>query len=96
MAAGLDMETMVEVLNASSGQNTAIRDKFPQHMATGRYASGFTNSLMAKDVRLYLDSVAELDGPSEIGTAMAALWERFAAAEPGADFTRVFPFIRDS
>lgn len=96
VTAGLDMVTMLEVLNASSGQNTASRDKFPQQVATGRYAAGFSNSLMAKDVRLYLDSVAELGGPSGIGRQMAALWERFAAAEPGADFTRVFSFIQGS
>ena len=26
---GLDMQTMLDVLNVSSGQNTATRDKFP-------------------------------------------------------------------
>jgi hypothetical protein len=23
----------------------------------------------------------------------ARLWERFAAAEPGVDFTRIYPFV---
>lgn len=92
--AGLDIDTMLEVLNASSGQNTASRDKFPQEVATGRYAAGFTNSLMAKDVQLYRAAVAELGGPAEIGDLIGSLWDRFAAAEPGADFTRVFPFLR--
>lgn len=93
VSAGLDMGTMLEVLNKSSGQNTATRDKFPDHVRTGRFAAGFTNSLMAKDVRLYLDAVAQLGGPAEIGKPIVALWERFAAAEPGTDFTRVFPFL---
>jgi 3-hydroxyisobutyrate dehydrogenase len=90
---GLDMGAMLEVLNAASGQSAATSDKFPNHVLTGRYAAGFTNSLMAKDVQLYLGAVAERGGPSSIGAVTASLWERFAAAEPGADFTRIFPFI---
>ena len=92
-ALGLDMATMVEVLNASSGNNTATSDKFPNHVITGRYASGFANSLMAKDVRLYLAEVDEQGGPTTIGAVTAAIWERFAAAEPGVDFTRIYPFV---
>ncbi len=93
LSVGLDMATMLEVLDASSGQSAATRDKFPNHVLTGRYASGFTNSLMAKDVRLYLDEVAERDGVASIGAVTAAVWERFAATEPGADFTRIYPFV---
>ncbi|GAA2401821.1 3-hydroxyisobutyrate dehydrogenase [Actinomadura vinacea] len=93
VAAGLDMGTMLEVLNGASGQSAASRDKFPDHVLTGRYASGFTNSLMLKDVRLYLDAVREQDGPASIGSVTTSLWEGFAAAEPGADFTRIFPFV---
>jgi len=93
-ARGLDMATMVEVLNASSGNNTATSDKFPNHVITGRYASGFANSLMAKDVNLYLAAVEEQGGPATVGVVTAGIWDRFAAAEPGADFTRIYPFLR--
>jgi 3-hydroxyisobutyrate dehydrogenase len=92
-ALGLDMATMVEVLNASSGNNTATSDKFPNHVITGRYASGFANSLMAKDVRLYLAAVEEQGGPATFGALVAEVWDRFAAAEPGADFTRIYPYV---
>jgi 3-hydroxyisobutyrate dehydrogenase len=94
VAAGLDMATMLEVLNASSGRSAASTDKFPTQMLTGRYAAGFSNSLMAKDVRLYRAAVADLGGPDEIGTLIGALWDQFAEAEPGADFTRVFPYVQ--
>jgi len=92
---GLEMATMLEVLNSSSGRNGATEDKFPNHVLTGRYASGFANSLMAKDVRLYLNAVDELGRRNAIGSATGSVWERFAAAEPGADFTRIFPFVED-
>jgi 3-hydroxyisobutyrate dehydrogenase-like beta-hydroxyacid dehydrogenase len=92
---GLEMATMLEVLNASSGQSTATRDKFPDHVLTGRYASGFSNALMAKDVQLYLGAVEAGGGSTAIGSATAAVWARFAAAEPGVDFTRIYPFVED-
>jgi 3-hydroxyisobutyrate dehydrogenase len=91
---GLDMATMLDVLDASSGRNTATSDKFPNHVLTGRYASGFANTLMAKDLRLYAEAVAEQGGPSSVGAVTIEVWERFAAAEPGVDFTRIFPFVR--
>jgi 3-hydroxyisobutyrate dehydrogenase-like beta-hydroxyacid dehydrogenase len=94
--AGLSMDTMLEVLNAASGQSAATSDKFPNHVLTGRYAAGFANHLMAKDVDLYLDAVAEQHGPRELGGVVAALWRRFADGEPGADFTRIYPFTQGS
>ena len=90
---GLDPATMIEVLEASSGRNTATGDKFPNHVLPGTYDSGFANSLMAKDLRLYLEAVAHAGGPSMLGDVTAGVWDRFAAAEPGADFTRIFPFV---
>jgi 3-hydroxyisobutyrate dehydrogenase len=93
-SAGLDMATMLEVLNGASGRSAATADKFPEHVLTGRYASGFTSSLMAKDVRLYLQAVEEQGGERAVGAVTASIWERFAAEEPGADFTRIYPFVQ--
>jgi 3-hydroxyisobutyrate dehydrogenase len=93
LSVGLDMATMLEVLDASSGRSGATDDKFPNHVLTGTYAAGFANSLMAKDLRLYLGAVEAQGAPGELGQVTAGVWERFAAAEPGADFTRIFPFV---
>jgi 3-hydroxyisobutyrate dehydrogenase-like beta-hydroxyacid dehydrogenase len=90
---GLDLATMLEVLDASSGQSAATRDKFPNHVLTERYAAGFSNSLMDKDVHLYLQEVEARGGAREIGEVTAAIWSRFATEDPGADFTRIYPFV---
>ncbi len=87
---GLEMETMLEVLAASSGRNGAVTDKFPSEVLSGRYASGFSNLLMRKDLRLYLDAAG---AGTEIGVAAAMVWERFATQEPGVDFTRIYPYV---
>ena len=93
VAEGLDMATMLDVLNGASGRSAASSDKFPNHVLTGRYASGFSNSLMAKDVQLYLDAVADQDGPNRVGAVTAAVWGAFATHDPGVDFTRIYPFV---
>jgi 3-hydroxyisobutyrate dehydrogenase-like beta-hydroxyacid dehydrogenase len=93
VGAGLEMATMLEVLNGSSGRSAATEDKFANHVLTGRYASGFTSSLMAKDVQLYLDATREQQGPATIGAVTAAVWDDFARREPGVDFTRIYPFV---
>lgn len=90
---GLDMATVLDVLNASSGRNSATADKFPNEVLTGRYDAGFSNTLMAKDLRLYEVAVATTGSPSTVGQVTAALWRRFADAQPDADFTRIYPFI---
>jgi 3-hydroxyisobutyrate dehydrogenase-like beta-hydroxyacid dehydrogenase len=94
--AGLEMRTMLEVLNASSGRSSATSDKFPEHVLSGRYASGFSNSLMAKDVELYLAAVRERGCPSALGELTRSIWRRFAAAQPDVDFTRIYPFVEGS
>jgi 3-hydroxyisobutyrate dehydrogenase-like beta-hydroxyacid dehydrogenase len=94
VSVGLDMELVLEVLNASSGQSQATSDKFPNHILTGRYSAGFANTLMAKDLRLYLEAAGgRPDASRTIGAVTASVWERFAEAEPGADFTRIYPFV---
>jgi 3-hydroxyisobutyrate dehydrogenase len=92
VAEGLDMATMLDVLNGASGRSAASSDKFPNHVLSGRYGSGFTNSLMAKDVQLYLRAVTEQAGAATIGAVTAAVWDAFATQDPGVDFTRIYPF----
>jgi 3-hydroxyisobutyrate dehydrogenase-like beta-hydroxyacid dehydrogenase len=93
VSVGVEMATVLEVLNSASGQSAASLDKFPKHVLTGRYGSGFSNSLMSKDIQLYLSAVEAEGGPEEFGALTAAVWKRFADEEPGVDFTRIYPFV---
>ena len=51
---------------------------------------------MAKDVRLYLSAVEEVSGPRSMDAVTASAWEDFDRSQPGADFTRIFPFVENS
>lgn len=63
-AAGLDLTILLDVLNNSSGVNFATLNRFPK-IITGDYLEGgLTNSLMLKDVTLYVELLARLGVPS--------------------------------
>ncbi|MDX1514948.1 MAG: NAD(P)-dependent oxidoreductase, partial [Gammaproteobacteria bacterium] len=53
---GLDMKTMLEVLNVSTGRNTATSDKFVNRVLTETYDAGFLAKLLYKDIRLYREA----------------------------------------
>ncbi|AQA01649.1 3-hydroxyisobutyrate dehydrogenase [Mycobacterium sp. MS1601] len=58
--ANLDLETVLDVINASSGVNFASLNRFPKIIHGDYLEGGLTNTLMLKDVALYLDLVARL------------------------------------
>lgn len=93
LAQGLEMKTILDVVNVSTGQNTASRDKFPERILTGSYDAGFATALFAKDLKLYLECVARAGAPAEIGAVVERLWREADIAMPGSDFTRIHQFI---
>lgn len=59
-AAGLDLAMVLDVFNASSGVNFATLNRFPK-IITGDYLEGgLSNSLMLKDVTLYVELLGQL------------------------------------
>ncbi len=49
---GIDPGVMIDVLNSSTGRSQASEVKFPRHILTGRFDSGFAFDLMLKDLRI--------------------------------------------
>lgn len=94
-AEGLDMATMVDVLNVSTGRNSATSDKFPNRVMTGTYDAGFHTRLMTKDVKLFLESVHGAGTANVVATAIGQVWEAADAAMPGSDFTEIWKFVAE-
>jgi len=59
--AGLELHTLLDVLNSSSGVNFATLNRFPRIVDGDYLEGGLTGNLMLKDIRLYADLVRELD-----------------------------------
>ena len=49
-AFGLDPALMTDIFNHSAGRNSTTENKIRQHVLSGAFGSGFSLSLMAKDV----------------------------------------------
>ena len=74
---GLDPETMIDVMNASSGRSFNTEHVVKEHVLTGRYGTGFALGLLAKDVGI----AATLAGAAEVDAPLARLVSRrFAEA----------------
>jgi 3-hydroxyisobutyrate dehydrogenase len=58
--AGLDLEVILEVFNKSSGVNFATINRFPKIIKGDYLKGGLTNTLMMKDVTLYVDLLSQL------------------------------------
>ncbi|HEX6658720.1 MAG TPA: NAD(P)-dependent oxidoreductase [Ilumatobacter sp.] len=93
VAEGLDMRVILDVLNVSTGRNSASADKFPNRIMTGSYDAGFHTRLMAKDVRLFLDSVARTGTAATVAESVSDVWQRADAAMPDSDFTQIWEFV---
>jgi 3-hydroxyisobutyrate dehydrogenase-like beta-hydroxyacid dehydrogenase len=88
--AGLDPELMLDVINVSSGRNTASAEKFPKHVLTRGFDFGFSAGLALKDVRMCLEEAAALGVPMTVGREVRELLEKTAAAYgPDSDCTGI-------
>jgi 3-hydroxyisobutyrate dehydrogenase len=94
-AFGLGLPTMLDVINVSTGRNSATDDKFPNRVLTGSYDTGFFTRLMAKDVRLFNSVAAEAGTAHDVSAAIGAVWDAFEAAMPGSDFSEIWKFVSE-
>jgi 3-hydroxyisobutyrate dehydrogenase-like beta-hydroxyacid dehydrogenase len=86
--AGLDPTTMLDVINAGSGRNTATADKFPRCVVPRRFDFGFTTALLYKDIKLCLDEAEALGVPMIVGNAVRQMMGiGKATMGPDADIT---------
>jgi 3-hydroxyisobutyrate dehydrogenase len=73
--AGLDLDRLLDVLNASSGVNFATLNRFPKIIHGDYLEGGLTGELMAKDLRLYLQYMAAIGVPTFSGPGCLAAFE---------------------
>ncbi|MCR6735155.1 MAG: NAD(P)-dependent oxidoreductase [Afipia sp.] len=91
---GLAPDTIIDVLNASTGKNNSTDVKMKQFVISESFASGFSLALMAKDLRIAADlsKIVGVD-PSNAET-IAKLWESARESlDKGADHTAIYRFI---
>jgi 3-hydroxyisobutyrate dehydrogenase len=91
---GVEPETLVDVLNASTGKNNSTEVKLKQFVISEKYDSGFFLGLMAKDIRTAQQLARQLGVTVPFGEKCADLWD--AAAHklgPDADHTAIHRYL---
>lgn len=94
---GIDLETLVDVLNVSTGRNNSTEVKLKPHVLTGSFASGFALSLMAKDLRTAADLGQALGHPRPGIDGQASLWaQALERLGQGADHTEIYRYLEQT
>ena len=87
---GIDPATLLAVFNAGSGRNQATETKYEKFVLSRTFDSGFTASLMRKDIGIALDLARSEGVPTLVGDTVGALWNGAVdCLGEGADQTEV-------
>jgi 3-hydroxyisobutyrate dehydrogenase-like beta-hydroxyacid dehydrogenase len=93
---GVDAKTMIDIINVSSGRNSASQDKFPKAVLTRSFDFGFATGLSYKDVRLCVDEAESMGVPMVLGSVvrqmLAVTQAKFGA---DSDFTSIAKVIEE-
>ena len=94
--AGLDPKVLLDIINVSSGRNTATMDKFPRAVLPRTFDYAFSTGLAYKDVRLYVDEAEAIGVPMLVGAAVSQMMA-VTNAKYGADsdFTVVAKLLEE-
>ena len=94
---GLDLDIVVDVINASTGMNHATQNKFKQRVFSRSFDSGFALDLMVKDLDIALSLARETRTPVPFSAQAREIW---AAAglnlEDGQDHTGLVRWLEQT
>ncbi|GAC1428105.1 MAG: NAD(P)-dependent oxidoreductase [Burkholderiaceae bacterium] len=94
-AFGLDPAAMVDVFNSSTGKNNTTENKVKQFMLSGKFNSGFSLGLMAKDLGIAVGLGKSLGQTMDLGEEVLQIWRTAdAALGKGADHTALYRYLK--
>jgi 3-hydroxyisobutyrate dehydrogenase-like beta-hydroxyacid dehydrogenase len=85
----MEFDRMIEVLNASTGRNSATQDKWPRAVLPRTFDFGFATGLCLKNVRLCQQEAQDLGVSPQVGAASCSTFS--SARWPATAPTRTLP-----
>ena len=94
--AGINPRVMLDIINLSTGRNSASQDKFPRAVLPGTFDFGFATGLSYKDVRVCVDESETLGVPM-VGGALIRQILAITNSKygPDSDFTSMAKLVED-
>jgi 3-hydroxyisobutyrate dehydrogenase-like beta-hydroxyacid dehydrogenase len=94
--AGVAPETLLEVINAGNGRSYSTEVKFPNFILDRSFDDGFALGLMVKDLKIALETAAEMGHPMFSGSAISQLWQAaFARGHGPEGHTSIYAFLEN-
>jgi 3-hydroxyisobutyrate dehydrogenase-like beta-hydroxyacid dehydrogenase len=90
--AGLDPETMLDVINNGSGQNTATSNKVPRHILPRSFDFGGSLSVVLKDIGVFIDHAAAFGIATPVSDLVRRAYQ--TAIQDGSDKEDITTVIR--
>jgi 3-hydroxyisobutyrate dehydrogenase len=87
---GLDVPTVLDAINTSSGRSGSTENKWPNYIVPRTFDSGFSLRLMLKDIRIALGLATAAGTPATLSALAVDQWSQAASALPEtADHTEI-------
>lgn len=94
--AGVAPETLLEVINAGNGRSYSTEVKFPNFILNRSFDDGFALGLMVKDLKIALETAAEMGHPMFSGSAISQIWQAaFARGHGPEGHTSIYAFLEN-
>jgi len=91
---GLDAETMLDVINVSSGRSFISTDKVPQCVLPRTFPPRFATELLLKDMKLGVDEALANEAPLWMMTsALQFISEAITETDPAADYASLIRYF---
>jgi len=94
---GLDPAVMLEAINTSSGRSGSTQNKWPNYVLPATFDSGFSASLLVKDMLIGLGVERDFGTGSRLAEVSVDMWRRAARWLPaGADHTEIVRWLENT
>jgi len=94
---GVDDKVLSEVVNQSSGASFIFEKNVPKYMMTGDHTPGFRLNLMKKDIGLFADASAQLNGFTPISDLVYQIYRETANEGHGdMNYTYVYKWFEEN
>jgi 3-hydroxyisobutyrate dehydrogenase len=91
---GIEPNVLVDVLNASTGRNNSTENKIKQFVIPEKFTSGFSLSLMAKDIRTAQELAEQIGVIAPLAEEVSELWDNaLDTLGPSADHTEIGRYL---
>jgi 3-hydroxyisobutyrate dehydrogenase len=92
---GLDPDIMTDVFNNSTGKNNTTEHKVKSFMLSGKFNSGFSLQLMAKDLGIAMNLGESMGWQMLLGKEVLNLWSSAASTlDKSADHTEMYRYLK--